>query len=401
MLSANVRAQTFNSGSNGSDGALSLTVAGTYTFDPNDVTTWGRVLDPDGDGVYHFTTINIGAGVTLKFSSTKTTRPIFWLASGAVTISGTLDLSGGNFGSTTSNLDQRRTVPVPGPGGYAGGAGGNNTVAPQAGQGPGGGAAGTAAGSYGTGGTYKGNRFLVPLVGGSGGGGYHNAASSSFGSPGGAGGGAIAIMSSISITMASTSAIKARGGEMIGNCPTAGGGIGSGGAIRLAAVSIITSGTPLLDVSGGNTSSCSSIQNASAGQVRIEAFQNQSNFNVVPISQGSTATPFNAFLPTSSVRVVKVNGIALPPNPSASFTLPDVTINQSQAVTIEIEAKNIPIGTIVNLEVFAENPSNLAVVNEVAASTPLGGTVALSTATASFTFPPGFSRCFVRATWTQ
>src|SRR2546422_2327888 len=33
------RAQTFNSGSDGSDGALSLT-QGTYTFDPNDVATF-------------------------------------------------------------------------------------------------------------------------------------------------------------------------------------------------------------------------------------------------------------------------------------------------------------------------------------------------------------------------
>src|SRR5438128_975574 len=71
ILGASAQAQTFNSGSDGSDGSLILTTAGTYTFDPNDTTIFGRVLDADGDGVYNFTTITIGSGVTLKMLASK------------------------------------------------------------------------------------------------------------------------------------------------------------------------------------------------------------------------------------------------------------------------------------------------------------------------------------------
>src|SRR3954470_18989189 len=62
-------AQVFNSGSDGSDGALMLPAGqGTIVFDPRDTVRWEKVLDPDGDGVYHFTTITIGSGTTLKLS---------------------------------------------------------------------------------------------------------------------------------------------------------------------------------------------------------------------------------------------------------------------------------------------------------------------------------------------
>jgi hypothetical protein len=386
ILGSNVQAQTFNSGSDGSDGALSLTTAGTYTFDPNDVATFGRALDADGDGIYNFTTITIGAGVILNLSATKVTRPLYWLASGAVTIDGRLDLTGQGIGfQRTNSLDQRRIVPMPGSGGYAGGAGGAGNVPAQSGQGPGGGAAGTP--SVGPkGGTFTGNRFLVPLVGGSGGGGEFT---SSFGHPGGAGGGAIAIISSTSILVSGSGRIIAKGGSSNGLS-----GGGSGGAIKLVAT--IIGGNGVLDVTEGSGPGA-----AGPGQVRIEAFQQQSGFGILPAFQLSMGTPFNTFVPTSSVRVVRVNDVALPPNPSASFVLPDVTITQTQAVTLDVEARNIPTGTIVKLEVFAENATDNTVVNQVVDSTPLAGSSALSTATASFTFPPGFSRGFVRATWTQ
>jgi hypothetical protein len=134
----------------------------------------------------------------------------------------------------------------------------------------------------------------------------------------------------------------------------------------------------------------------------LEAFQQLSNFTIQPITQLVTGTPFNSGVPTSTIRVTRVNGIALPQNPSGSFTLPDVSITTTQAVTVDIEARNIPLGTKVNLEVFSENPIDNTVVNQVVESTALtGATAALSTATASFTFPSGFSRGWLRATWTQ
>ncbi len=401
MLCDSLHAQTFNSGSNGSDGALSLTTAGTYTFDPNDTVTFGRVLDADGDGVYNFTTINIAAGVILKITGSKVNRPVYWLATGAVTISGQIDLSGQGAMPTTSNLDQRRIASIPGAGGYPGGVGGFGTGVPaQAGQGPGGGAAGTPS-TNGKGGNFTGNRFLVPLVGGSGGGGAGTACGSSsfFGPAGGAGGGAIAILSSTSIAISGS--LKADGGiaQSSGCSPGVSGG-GSGGAIRLAAP--LVSGNGTLSVQGAFRND-SAYSDGSAGQVRVEAIQQQFSFSVQPAARLSVGTPSNPFLPTSFVRVVRVGGIAVPLNPSASFVLPDVSLSQTQAVTLDIEARNVPVGTIVKLEVFAENATDNTVVNQVVDSTPLAAstTPGTLTAAASFTFPAGFSRCWVRATWTQ
>src|SRR5262245_9468963 len=98
-----LQAQQFTSGSTGADGALNLTTAGTIIFDPR---TFTPPLDPDGDNVYHFTTITIGAGVTVRLLATHLPGPVFWLASGAVQIDGTIDLNGvaGQPMSGTSGL---------------------------------------------------------------------------------------------------------------------------------------------------------------------------------------------------------------------------------------------------------------------------------------------------------
>ncbi len=134
-----VAAQAFDSGSTGADGALDFsgTPSGTTVdFIPN---AFSPPLDPEGDSIYHFTTINIPAGVTVRFrADIAGSAPIHWLATGAVSIDGTLDLSGEN-GHGFSSVDAR--VPaVPGPGGFAGGIGSRqpNTQA-QTGFGPGGG----------------------------------------------------------------------------------------------------------------------------------------------------------------------------------------------------------------------------------------------------------------------
>jgi hypothetical protein len=85
----------------------------------------------------------------------------------------------------------------------------------------------------------------------------------------------------------------------------------------------------------------------------------------------------------------------VPAVPTGSFATPDVTINSASAVTLNIEARNIPIGTVIKLNVFSENSAD-----QIVDSTPLAGTFAQSTATASVTVPSGYSRMYVRATWT-
>ena len=75
--------------------------------------------------------------------------------------------------------------------------------------------------------------------------------------------------------------------------------------------------------------------------------------------------------------------------------VPDMTINKSTPVTLAIQAKNIPLGTQINVSLFSESGED-----QLLTSTPLSGTVAASVAEASGTLPPGFSRVFVRASWT-
>src|SRR5713101_5889165 len=110
------RAQSFDSGSNGSDGALNLTTPGTIEFDP---TSFNPPLDPDDDNIYHFTTITIASGVTVRLTAKHLNGPVFWLASGAVQIDGTIDLSGEQGHPATTVLADRKPS-IPGAGGYPG-----------------------------------------------------------------------------------------------------------------------------------------------------------------------------------------------------------------------------------------------------------------------------------------
>src|SRR5579884_2299719 len=83
-------AQGFTSGSSGADGALNYLTPGTYNFDPD-----ALHLNPAGDNIFHFTTINIVNGVILTMkASYLRNKPVIWLASGDVTIAGRLVLDG-------------------------------------------------------------------------------------------------------------------------------------------------------------------------------------------------------------------------------------------------------------------------------------------------------------------
>jgi hypothetical protein len=406
IVSTTPRAQSFSSGSDGSDGALTVAASqGTIIFDPRDTARWGRVLDPDGDGVYNFTTITIGLGTTLKLRGDKVNTPMYWLASGDVVITGILDLSGAN-GTTQSDLNVRRQVAVPGSGGYAGGARGFGAVAATPGSGPGGGSGGVACTGLGAvlcgkGGVFSGNRYLVPLVGGSGGEGALAADTWYYG--GGAGGGAILVASSTAITIAGTIAANGGMGGTYGadiDCNNyAMGGGGSGGAVRLVAPTLSGSGS--MAVSGG----CGRLAGmcGGSGWVRLEAYNLGTSFHLTPSSSAVTSgMPFSQSLrPISSIRVTAVDGIAIATNPSGSFVMPDATISKAGPVNVDIQATGIPPGRVITLQVYPENPVDLTIVSLPTAQATLAGTLGSSTATATFTFPYGLSRGFVRASWTQ
>ena len=386
FAAVSAKAQVLNSGSSGTDLALTLTTPGEVVFDPV-----AMGLDTDRDNVFHFTTITIGAGVLVRMPFNKLQgAPVIWLATGAVQIDGTIDLNGQHGPPPIPGLLNRAAVP--GPGGYPGGVGGGGSGFAGAnlltGLGPGGGgfccgaALGLSAGHVlASGGQAYGNALLVPLRGGSGGG---ASGGTSGGGGGGAGGGALRVFSSTSIAV--TGAITANGG----NGATSAGG-GSGGSIHLIAPTISGAGT--LSASGGLQGG-GGAADASNGRVRLDAVSDQ--FAGVTSAFVTRGTPYNVPLPAAMpvVRVTSIAGVLIAASATGEAATPDAIFNQSGPVPVTIEAHNIPVGTVVQVRIMSE-----AVPDFVVNSTPLAGTSQLSTATASVTFPPGFSRGLVRATW--
>jgi hypothetical protein len=331
-IATSAAAQPFNSGSTGADGPLELTKPGTVTFDPR---SFNPPLNPAGDNIFHFTTIHVGIGVTVKLSAKALIRPVFWLAEGPVQIDGRIDLSGS---------DGDRVPSLAGAGGYGGGAVGKRASGPVG---------------------FTPNIFLVPLVGGFGGDGGETRA-------GGAGGGALLIASSAFINV--NGSISGDGGNSVDGVG------GGGGAIRLVAP-VISGATGVLSAKGGQPQGAD-------GFVRLEAFDNQfkGSLNGTPSAVGK---PFGLFLPPNppaSVRVVSIGGRAV--------STSEFKINQQGPAIVAIEAHFIPTGTVLQLELFSEDGNSQTI-----AVTPLAGTFELSHATASITPPIGLIHAQVKGVW--
>ena len=184
LLAGSAAAQgAFTSGSTGADGALNYATPGTYNFDPSN-----PVLNPAGDNIFNFTTINIATGVTLNLTNALLRgKPVIWLATGNVSIAGNLVLDGAsapNLASFGADWIANRAPTQPGPGGFPGGVGaryGTPATPASPGLGPGGAPVQTSAnctgggsGSFGTVGngtpaasTY--GTLTRALIGGSGG----------------------------------------------------------------------------------------------------------------------------------------------------------------------------------------------------------------------------------------
>jgi hypothetical protein len=394
-------AQVFTSGSTGADGAFTPTTSTTLTLPPN--------------GIFNFTTITIPAGVTIRFARNTGNTPVILLATGLVTIAGTLDVSGANGGFGVINgVALGPNGGAAGPGGFDGGAGGNGVVATGggAGLGPGGGAgAPLPASSLGVNGVGGGGGFLVagaasnnsppnpggagygtsplvPLVGGSGGGGG-SAPAGHTGGGGGGGGGAILVASSTGITF-SAGTILAKGGLGVATSPVVqvpgpgSGGGGSGGAVRLVAPSITGTGT--INASGGLSTAGPGISAGSAGRVRLEAFTNTAaiTYAATPLTAISTSTPLPALLATApSLRITAIDGVTVPASPSGAFATPDaiLPVGTVNPVEITVSGSNIPPGTAVTISVSGQ----VGVATSTTAT--LTGTLASSSASASVTVP--------------
>lgn len=424
LFSLSLAAQTFQSGSNGSDGALNLgantpgVVNGVLVFDPVALN-----LDQDGDNIYHFTSITIRDFIRVRFYADKMRNPgpLVFLSSGPVNIQGVLNLDGDPGHPSDSNIAIRRPS-RPGPGGYPGGIGGKaNGGSPSPGLGPGGGRVGANATVTGGNGcpaahvtnalpswcsslpnNSYGNSRLLPLIGGSGGsGGWGN--SINFGEGGGAGGGAIRIVSATHIAFgtgvnSSGGANGCNGFAHIGvsggsaaasTAGVASGGAGSGGSVHLVAPLISGCGQVGVYVSAGTQRSF----NGSPGRIRFDAT------NIVGVStsgQNPTTGPLqNVPLPTpTNLRIISVNGVAAPAFPQGGFLVPDLSLNTTATVPIVVQATNIPVNSPITIQLTTEEGADIL-------TTPvnLTGSLSSSTATINVDLPPGVTRLFARATW--
>jgi hypothetical protein len=384
---------SFNSGSDGSDGALDLTgQQGTVWFYPN---TYPGSQQVHAKGIFNWTSITVPAGVTLKLSGfiTGTSMPLYFLASGNVNVQGVIDLSGSNGASVTNDVGAR--VPTaPGPGGYTGGVGGNTasrTLFPgESGSGQGGGRGAGSGGGGGTGGVFSASGYLIPLVGGSGGGGAMSNSGGVWGAGGGSGGGALMIASSTSIAVGGT--ITADGG-LGGTKDYYSAGGGSGGGIRLISNTITGAGT--LSAKGGSCSGCGG-SNGGPGTVRLEAYSN--NFMGTINGNVGRSMPYQLLLPTagqSTIQVTSINGVPIHANP---FQFPDIEINTGSAVPVVIGATQIPPGgsTTVTVTLLTETgDQTITGIN----GCQLAGTLSSSTCTVQITFPGGGTWGLVKATW--
>lgn len=376
LWSAELHAQTFSSGSTGALGAFSPAGNTTVTLPP--------------DGVLHYTTVTVPAGVTVTFAKNAANTPVTLLATGDVTIAGTISVNGANGSGATGAGPLISPGGVGGPGGFSGGAGasrGGGTLA-AAGQGPGGGAAGSTGGlnqaNYGAPGAFV---SLLPILGGSGGGGGD--AFDTFGQPqsggsGGGGGGAIVLASSTKITV--TGSITANGGFAITCAGVPIAGLGSGGAIRLVAPQVTGGGTiQALGAAG----SCISAGN---GRIRLEAFTLTFSGTTSPTASTSptpgpvTAASNPALTNAPTLSIGSVGGIAMPSVPTGSYTTADVSLPGGTAnpVPVTVTATNTPVGSIFTVKVTP--PSGSATTFTSSVST---GTFAVSTATATVNLPAG------------
>jgi hypothetical protein len=420
-----VPAQSFNSESDGSDGALTLTNPTpeepiVIEFDPR---SFQPPVDVDGDNVYHFTSITIGPGVTVHLSARRLSGPIFWLATGDVEVEGSIALDGDGGHPADAVLNNAFRLPsVGGAGGFGGGVGGTLDSFPQSGTGRGGATAsfaqsnaGGAGAGYATdGGTADrcynhapcgspgrayGGTFVVPLLGGSGGaGGTYDVPIGEGGGGGGAGGGALTIAAAG--TVAINGSISADGGRGGDSSAFAGGG-GSGGAIHVVAPTILGDGT--LSARGGarGLGFTAGFGNGhggggASGRIRLEAFTHQFSGTSNPVAV--LASPVRVFLesqPAAAVlRVTSIGGVAIDA-PTASLVMPDAMVETNEPIAVGIEARHIPIGTVVQLHLVSENQPDT-----VLESTPLAGSDGLSTAMVTIDrLPAGFSRGFLRAKW--
>jgi hypothetical protein len=432
------QAFAFDSGSTGADGVFAPTVN-------------TEVQLPES-GILNYASINIPAGVTVKFKRNIANTPVYLLVSGNVTIAGKIDINGSKGADVGTagdgNLADDGNPGKGGPGGFDGGRGGfddaqirpsiiggGTGLGPGGGYGAHGGVTGTTVANYcnpenaasytvriganashsEVGGTMAqgytcavspattntltfpakpavatyGSAILQPLVGGSGGGG--GAGGTNFGGSGGGGGGG-AMLLAVSGTLTLTGTISASAGQpgLVAGVNAGGtGGYGSGGSVRIVATTMTGAGRIFV---GGNENNYYEYTSYS-GRVRIEAESTTYTGTTYPTYIADTPAPvFLSNVP--SLKIVNVGGSAVPANPTgvADLTFPATLVNP---VTISLTTTNVPVGNTVLVKVI---PANGPVIEAV--SPAITGTNASGTASVSVNLPQGPSTLQAMTTYT-
>lgn len=339
-------AAAFSAGSDGSYGPLLITN--------------NTVLPVPSNGVFHCTTITIGASATLSFAPNELNTPVYLLAQGDVLIEGTIDVSGQNW-----NAGGRG-----GPGGFAGGAPAKPDLPTGDGHGPGGGRGGISNssvdpgypgnGSFGAvdartsstnNGRIYGNSLLVPLIGGSGGGGRPD------GYIGGGGGGAILIASDTSIWLSGT--IRARGGSGVYFCS------GSGGGVRLVAPAI--NGAGVVDARDGNE--------AWTGRIRLDRIRGGLPNLYGVYSLGSFLSVFPEGLAT--LAFTEVAGTTIPEDSMAALQLL-LPVGASTSQTVKLRGRNFQGTVPIQVAVTPENGPTTFFEGNLVAGADRTGTVSIA-----------------------
>ena len=94
------------------------------------------------------------------------------------------------------------------------------------------------------------------------------------------------------------------------------------------------------------------------------------------------------------VVALSVGSMSVSSDATGSFEPPDITFDTTEPLDVVIEARHVPPGTQPTLVLFS-----LEAADQVLTLPALSGTDALSTTAIPVTFPAGFTRGYVRATW--
>lgn len=372
----------FDSGSTGADGA----------FNP----TASTELQIPDSGVFNFTTANIPSGVTITFKKNSQNTPVTILATGDVTIAGTISVNGSSATAIYPGTG--------GPGGFNGGLGGPQSKEGGKGLGTGGGLYGKYTGSYGyyfggggggfgsgggnaqdygsSGGQVYSNDRIIPFIGGSGGGGG-GGSSSYIGGGGGGGGGAILIASSGTVNITGTITANGGTGSTTGgnSAPYAGsGGGGSGGGIKIVANKITGNGSISANGGGGGQYTYTG-GGGGVGRVRLEANELLRTTGTSPgYSFGFPDTVSTSNMPV--LKISSIGGVSVPVAVGGLFSKPDVVFpaNVTNPVTIGIAASYIPLDTTIAVTAVPQFGAATTVT-----VTGLAGTLESSSATANIT----------------